>query len=47
MIERIGAFYKKLDYDRSRLVLIQPACFLVRRLHMGLLVIQGTRILWY
>ena len=47
MLQRIGAFYKNLNYARSRLVFIQPASFLLRRLHLALLVIQGTRILWY
>ena len=48
MLHRVGAFYSNLNYRSSgRKVLLQPVSFLVRRLHMAWLVIQGSRILWY
>ena len=52
MIQRFGAVYKGLNYSgpQGRLVLIQPVCFLLRRVHMAWLVVHGAATfdnLWY
>ena len=46
-----GSFYDSLNISNKRksgrVVLLQPACFLLRRLQMAWLVIEGTQVLWY
>ena len=50
MRNMFGNFYESLNINKKkgdRVVLLQPTSFLLRRLHMAWLVIEGTQVLWY